>query len=70
MESAFGGYTSSYLILALHSQIFDCLRELFTDILGVPRIGSFRKKCLFLRKRLSGIANFEGPWLVGICFRH
>ena len=44
MESAFGGYTSSYLILALHGQIFDCLRERFTDILGVPRIGSFRKK--------------------------
>ena len=27
MESAFGGYTSSYLILALHSQIFENLRE-------------------------------------------
>ena len=53
------------LMLALRSQIFECLRETFCRrALRAPSIGLFRKKTVFLRKRRN-IDLFEGLWSVG-----
>ena len=62
-------------MLALRSQIFEYLRETFSQTcLGVAAIGSFRKNvkktAVFLRKRLTIVERFEGLWSVGTCFRY
>ena len=60
------------LILALSSQMFEYLRDFFTDMPWSTRnrLVQQKKTEFFLRKRLTIVHLLEGLWSAGTRFRH